>query len=136
MEHFEEVWRFDTANFSVRLEIAPEDMDPAHSFEFEEDIEAVRSGEVDWFCARVRVLGPTGEELGASYLGGCAYKPASDFWTAHRGADPMARNCSIVRAERGENACIGHYFPSMVTDAVAEARANVARVKGLRLRAA
>ena len=121
----ETVWEFATRNFRVALEIEPEEMDPAESFQFPEDIEAVRSGEVEWFCARVVVYDSEGEELAADSLGGCAYKRVSEFYTAYRGPDPLGRNCSIMRQARGENVCIGHYFPDMVRSAVRDARSAV-----------
>jgi hypothetical protein len=37
MNH-ETVWSFETARFVVALEIEPEDMDPADSFEFDEEV--------------------------------------------------------------------------------------------------
>jgi hypothetical protein len=53
-------------------------MDPADSFEFESDIEAVRSGSLEWFRACVGVF--RGQELvGYDCLGGCAYVTARDF---------------------------------------------------------
>ena len=52
----EQVWKFETARFTVALEIEPEDMDyPADLFEFQEDIDAVREGRVTIFptwCAK------------------------------------------------------------------------------------
>jgi hypothetical protein len=123
----ETVWTFKTANFTVALEVMPEDMDPADSFEFAEDIAAVRNGDVAWFQASVVVYGHDGEELGRDSLGGCAYANVRDFYTSHRDADPMNRNCSIMRAARGDNVVICDYFPSMVRAAITEARAAMAR---------
>jgi len=120
------VWEFSTRNYRVALEIMPEDLDPADSFEFQEDIDAVRSGAVEWFQARVVVYGPDGEELGSDSLGGCAYATVREFYTSHRDRDPMNRNCSLMRVARG-NVVLCHYFPGMVTEAVAAARAAIAR---------
>lgn len=115
------VWEFNTARFRVALEIEPEEMDPAESFQFEEDIEAVRSGAVEWFGARVSVyLDDT--RIVWDYLGGCAYETVKEFYTSHRDADPMNRNCEAYRAVRGSNACVCHYFPGMVSQAISEAR--------------
>lgn len=122
-----ELWRFETANFTVVCDALPEDTDPADSFENPEDVEDIRRGVVDWFCARVRVLGPDDEELANEYLGGCAYRRADDFVTGHRDRDPMNRNCSLMRAARGGNVTICHYFPDMVKEAVAAARIELAR---------
>jgi hypothetical protein len=37
----------------------------------------------------------------------------------------MNRNCSIMRAARGGNVCICHYFPGMVAEAINAARKGV-----------
>lgn len=129
--HWETVWQFNTANYRVALEIAPEEMDPADSFEFAEDIAAVRNGNVEWFVARVSIYVKTehGEvRLGCDVLGGCAYETVREFYTSHRDPDPMCRNSSIMRAKNGGNMVICHYFPSMVAVAIKDARANAAAI--------
>lgn len=123
----ETVWEFETANYRVALEIAPEDMDPAESFSEQEDIDSVRNGDVTWFCASVVVYGADGEELGRDSLGGCAYNSVEEFYTAHRDRDPMNRNCSVMRAARGSNVVICEYFSSMVREAIDSARRAMAR---------
>lgn len=132
-------WSFETARLFVGFYAEPEDMDPADSFEFPEDIKAVRNGDVEWFCAAVRVYlkGEDGayctdwREIGADYLGGCAYHSVHDFYTSHRDADPMNRNCSVMRAARGENVSICHYFPDMVKQALDDARATIKKTTAL-----
>jgi hypothetical protein len=89
---------------------APEDMDPADSFDREEDIDAVRSGAADWFQARVRVT-LDGQEIGTDYLGGCAYASASDF----------------VEGENRDG-----YFRDMVRQALQEARVTLAKTPKMR----
>ncbi len=112
---YETVWSFKTARFIVALEIEPEDMDPTDSFEFQEDIDAVRNGEVEWFCACVSVyLDDT--RIAWDCLGGCAYRTVREFYTAHR---DHPRNTMASRAT-GVIYCV--YFPGMVRQAVAEAR--------------
>jgi hypothetical protein len=137
---WETVWTFDTPNFRVTLEVTPEDMDPADSFEFQEDIDAVRERRVEWFIAKVAVYFGDDpehlEEIGADVLGGCAYKTVREFYTSHRDPDPMNRNCSIMRATKGQNVVICHYFPDMVQQAIAEARRHMARVHSIRMRVA
>jgi len=118
----EEVWRFETARFRVVARVEPEDMDPADSFEFEEDIAAVRNGSVEWFQVLVTVETHDGRVLGRDSLGGCAYANVREFFTSHRDRDPMNRNSSIMRAKQGQNVSICHYFPGMVSEAVADAR--------------
>jgi len=107
---WETLWTFETARFCVTCDAAPEDEDPADSFECEEDIDAVRSGAWDWFIARVRVT-MDGREIGADYLGGCAYARASDF----------------VEGENRDG-----YFRYMVRQALQEARATLAKTPKMR----
>ena len=136
MPQGEVVWSFDTAQFVVRCSFTGCIDDPADSFCDERDIEAVRNGDVLWFDAFVRVTHKeTGAIVGEDSLGACAYAKASDFLAGHRDADPMNRNCSIMRASRGGNVCIGHYFPDMVRQAVSEARRRFGALSSVKLRA-
>lgn len=137
MRNAEVAWEFVTNNFRVCLEIEPEDMDPADSFDCDDDIEAVRSGTVEWFQASV-VVYFRGRELARDSLGGCAYNSVREFYESHRDPNAMNRNCSIMRQARGAvNIC--HYFPSMVSEAIGEARKAFVRegekFKSVRLRA-
>jgi hypothetical protein len=122
MRNAQVVWEFCTAHFRVCLEIEPEDTDPADSFQFEEDIEAVRNGTVEWFCASV-VVYFDGREIARDSLGCCAYESVRDFYTAHRTSSAEYRN--TIETNRRHQIC--HYFPSMVTEAVSEARKAFAR---------
>ena len=137
MRNFEKVWEFNTARFRIALEIEPEYMDPADSFQFEEDIDAVRNGEVEWFCACVSVY-LDDKRIAWDYLGGCAYKTIREFYESHRDTNPLNRNCTIMRrAWNGANdpdakISICHYFPSMVRSAIAEARKELCDVPRLR----
>lgn len=127
-----ELYSFETANLTVRAYAEPEDMDPADSFEFDEDIEAVRSGAVDWFSVSVEVKhSRTGALLGLSTLGGCAYANASDFVTGHRDPDDRNRN---KLSDRADNRVICHYFPDMIREACREARENLAAIRSLPVR--
>lgn len=125
MPKHEFLWTHETARFLIAFHAEPEDTDPADSFEREDDIEAVRNGSVEWFQAVVEVYGPEGELLGADSLGGCAYNSIREFYESHRDADPLNRNSSIMRAARGDNVCICHYFPDMVRNAISEARKHI-----------
>jgi len=133
----ETVWEFETKRFRVALEIEPEEMDPADSFCFDDDIEAVRNGSVEWFGARVSVY-LDDLRVAWDYLGGCAYTTIREFYESHRDADPMNRNCTIMRrAWNGANdpnakISVCHYFPSMVREAIAEARKALANMPELR----
>ena len=125
MEDF--YWTHKTNRFTVAFRVEPETMDPADSFQFDEGIESVRSGSVEWFIAIVEVYGTDNELLGSDYLGGCAYKTIREFISQHRDRDAMNRNSSIMRAARGQNTVICHYFPDMVKQAIADARLTIAK---------
>jgi hypothetical protein len=133
---YETIWEFKTRNFIVTLDVAPEETDPSDSFESQEDIDAVRSGKLEWFTARVGVFlrdakGERGTMAAADYLGGCAYKSVREFYTLHRDPDPMNRNCSAMRAANG-NVTYCEYFTSMVREAITAARANLKSLPKLR----
>lgn len=114
------LWTFKTANFRVECRAHPaDDLD----LSWDETGEAARridSGEYIAFDAEVAVF-CRGVKVASEWLGGCIYNSGEEFVTSHRDADPMNRNCSIMRAERG-NVAICHYFPAMVAEAIAEAR--------------
>lgn len=112
------VWQFKTENFEVRLRCEPEEMDPADSFEFPEHIEMVRSGKVEWFCAIVEVL-KNGHVVGSDVLGGCAYETWAEFYCSHWNSPTDGRNTLALKAQKR---AICHYFPSMVQQAIADAR--------------
>lgn len=140
-----EHWRFETARLAVVFETAPCEDDPKDHFEFPQDIAAVEDGTVEWFDARVRVLDlqkatlHSRHELAADYLGCCAYNTVREFYTSHRDPDPMNRNCTIMRAARGNGnpdakISICHYFPSMVSEAIDAARERFEALPKLRRR--
>ncbi len=124
-------WSFETARFFVAFYAEPEEMDPADSFEFDEDIEFARSGQDGaWFAARVTVYLKSDDAyswvaLGSDYLGGCSYKSVRDFYTAWRTDPDEYRN---TLANKGKRISICHYFPDMVRTAIAEARRELARM--------
>lgn len=124
------VWEFKTPRFRV---VASVKWDPDYQFDGDDpEGEAqckINSGEYIAFDSRVLVY-LDGQEIGADYLSGSVYEEGkeSEFWTAHRGADPMTRNCSLMRAERG-NITFCHYFPSMVSEALEGAREYVRNMK-------
>jgi hypothetical protein len=110
MTHWENIWSFQTARFCVTCDVTPEDLDPAEQFHSAEDVEAIRSGAVDWFAVRVRVT-LDGAEIATEYLGGCAYRCAADF----------------ARKEHRDG-----YFRDMVREACQHARRALARAPKLR----
>ncbi|UVK46767.1 hypothetical protein BPNPMPFG_002475 [Mesorhizobium sp. AR07] len=110
------VWCFTTSRFRVLLQIEPD-----FNYRYDgDDLEgetqaALDSGEYVAFDSAV-VVELDGVEIARDSLGGSVYSEdcISEFWTAHRDSDPMNRNCSIMRAARGGNVSICHYFPDMV----------------------
>lgn len=118
------VWKFKTKRFRVSLQIERE-----RGYQYDGDDcdgetqAALDSGELIAFASRV-IVEFEGEEIGADYLGGSIYEADNKaaFWQDHRSADPMNRNCSVMRKARGEHVVICHYFPDMVRLAIQEAR--------------
>lgn len=109
MAHWENIWSFQTARFCVTCDVTPEDLDPAGQFDSAEDVNAIRSGAVDWFVARLRVT-LDGAEIATEYLGGCAYRRAADFTGEARDG----------------------YFRDMVREACQQARRTLGRAPKLR----
>lgn len=120
-------WKFETARFTVSLRIERD-----HEYKYDGDDEngetqaALDSGEFVAFSSFVTVE-LDGEIVGQDALFGSVYalETFEDFWTAHRDANPMNRNSSIMRAAHGSNVSICHYFPGMVSEAIAQARAKI-----------
>jgi hypothetical protein len=131
----ERIYSFDTANLHIVAYAEPEEMDPTDSFDSDDDVEAIRSGDVEWFSVKVEVKHSyTGALLGFSSLGCCAYKSTDDFVEGHRDPNPMNRNCSIMRDKLGSNVSICHYFPDMIREACDEARINLRKLRNLPVR--
>jgi hypothetical protein len=124
-------WQFDTANFRLVFHVEDCDLDPKDCFQFKSDVKMVRENRCTWFDAFVSVWRGNDEDsleyLAHDHLGACAYASVLEFYTAHRCRDPMNRNCSVMRAKRGDNVVICHYFPDMVATAISEARDAIAK---------
>ena len=129
------VWTFATKNFDVRLRVERD-----WNYVYDGDDEdgsyqaQIDTGEIIAFDSCVEVV-YRGEVIGADYLGGSTYfeHTASEFWSEHRSANPMNRNCTLYRAVHGENCVVlCHYFPDMVRTAVRAARAYLASVPKMR----
>jgi hypothetical protein len=114
MQVWENVWSFDTARFSVRLDVTGESDAPDGHFEEADDVEFAREGGWHWFAARVQVVfrddtNPKNwavqrdDVLGEDYLGACSYHGLSDFKS-------------------------GGYFRDMVASAIEEARGKLERM--------
>ena len=117
-------WSFLTTNFEVRLELEREFNYRYDGDDPDGETQAkIDSGEYVVFNSTV-IVEFDGEEIASEHLGGSVYGADryQEFWTAHRDADPMNRNCSIMRAVEGDNVSICHYFPGMVKDAIKDAR--------------
>lgn len=127
------VWQFNTRNFNIKLLVADCMEDPAGQFD-DEQMADIQTGRVAYFDAIVSVGWRDGTELGFDSLGSCAYANVQEFFTSHHDADPMNRNCSVMRAVRGENVVICHYFPDMVRQAIADARKRVGGLTAARLK--
>ena len=125
MMQWEPYWWFETANLKVVFEITQCPDDPADHFDHVEEIDDIRNEIGAWFNCRVRVI-KNHKVIGSDYLHGCHYNNVDEFISSHRDIDDMNRNCSIMRAAKGENAAICHYFPDMVLTAIADARKTLA----------
>lgn len=127
------VWTFKTARFVVALAI-----EESPGYQYDGDDEngetqaALDAGEFVAFDSAVTVS-LDGREIAADYLGASVYAAddVAEFWTAHRDPDPMNRNCEAMRAARG-NCSICHYFPSMVSEAIAQARDALSHIPEMR----
>lgn len=129
-------WQFSTARFTVRLELARD-----RGYRYDGDDEkgetqrALDNGDYIAFDSRV-VVELDGEEIASDSLGGSVYGRTdfSEFWTAHRASSAEYRNTLAQKAQRR---VICHYFPSMVAQAIHEARRELAKRQELpRLRKA
>lgn len=132
------VWTFHAGRFTVRLNITPD-----YGYQYDGDDEdgetqaRLDSGAYVAFDSDVTVHDLSGVIIGRASLGGSVYgyDEVSAFWTAHRDSDAMNRNCTLMRAAwRGQGdtdakVSICHYFPDMVAQAVAEARAYLIDAK-------
>ena len=126
------VWSFRTARFEVTLRIERDRHYQYDGDDPEGETQAkLKSGEYVAFNSFVDVE-LDGVTVGTSALYGSVYSAEdySAFWTDHRDADPMNRNCTIMRAAHpaGPHVSICHYFPDMIAEAISEARANVGRM--------
>ena len=82
-DSYETTYTFETANFTLELALAPEDISPRDCFDMDEEsfvelCDKIDSGVYLWFVARVRVL-MNGHELASDYLGGCCYSSPDEF---------------------------------------------------------
>lgn len=128
------MWQFTIGRFTIRAAIEPsQDLDLSWC-ETGETQANLESGLWEAFDTRVTVS-LNGMVVGEDWLCGSIYADPQEFFTDDRSADPMNRNCTIMRAAwRGEGnpdakVSICHYFPDMVRTAIGEARAWLASAR-------
>ena len=132
MSRFETVWTFKTARFLVSLAIAQD-----YGYQYDGDDPdgetqaKLDNGEYVAFDSRVTVE-LDGRVIGEDNLGGSVYgaNECSEFWRAHWNSAAKYRN---TLAQKYRHCVICHYFPDMVAQAVAEARATLANRPKLRV---
>lgn len=122
------MYEFTIGRFTIAA-----DIHPAHDLDLSWDDDGetranLESGLWEAFDTKVSVR-LNGAEIASDWLCGSIYADPSEFFSGHRDADPLNRNCSIMRARWGDNVTIGHYFPDMVRNAVNEARRWLASAK-------
>src|SRR6185369_13852376 len=94
----ETVWTFETARFSIRLEV--EEI-PGYQYDGDYEDGSIQARLDDQiyvaFDSSV-IVEFDGEEIGRDSLGSSvyAYNNVKDFWTGHRDSNPLNRNCSFM----------------------------------------
>lgn len=114
------LWQFNTRRFRVELTMEL-DQDTDLSWRTPEQAASDVENDVEYYQFAC-VVYLDDREIACDTLGGSGYSNPLDFVREHRTADPLDRNCSIMRAARGENVAICHYFPGMVGAAIHQAR--------------
>ncbi|MFL6728098.1 MAG: hypothetical protein ACJ8FS_16525 [Sphingomicrobium sp.] len=131
----EPVWSFELGRVRITLEVR-EDYGYQYDGEDEDGETQAKldNGEFVAFDSIVTVY-IDGHEMASDALSGSVYgvDEMSEFWTAHRTSAPEYRN---TLAQKAQHQVICHYFPGMVSEAVSEARAELARLQRIPLRAA
>ena len=112
MDNYVEMWRFETARFTVIWDVKPSDDVDISWDETGETAENLNSGLWTAFDSRMRVM-LDGVEIAADYLGSSIYENPSEF------RDHVGMNA------KGH----GSYFSDMVRSAVSEARQALAAAK-------
>lgn len=127
----ETMWTFHTRDWTVKAVIADSMYADTSFDETGETADKIASGEWRAFDTTVKVYF-RGQLIGEDALGESIYADPREFFTAHRDSDPLNRNCSVMRAARGDSSAICHYFPDMVREAIRNARRNIAERPKLR----
>lgn len=123
------MWTFETAQFTVQAYITEDEQLDLSWDDDGETAEKLSTGEYVSFGTVIEVTHkPTGIVIGQDSLWGSIYADPREFFTDHRDPDPLNRNSSIMRASKGGNVVICHYFPSLVAEAIADARSNLRKL--------
>lgn len=117
-----EMFRFETENFTITATIQRSEQ-PDTSWLNKGQMLSYYAERLVFFDTTVEVR-KNGHVIGVDTLceSSCYAGHENEFFTGHRDTDPMQRNCSVMRAAKGENVMICHYFPSMIREAIADAR--------------
>jgi len=115
MNTLENIYTFNTRNFTVTVDAMEEDY-PDFSFdETGETQEMIERG--DWLCFAVKVtLSFRGMEIAEDYLGQCIHENTRDF-----------RDHFGIRKHKG----VGSYFSDMVSNVISEGRKTLSEIPKL-----
>ena len=120
----ENMWKFHTANYLIVARIEPcIDLDLLWD-DTGKTRDALESGLYTAFDTVVEVF-KNNRVIGRASLCGSIYENPSEFFTDHRTSPAEYRNTLAQKAQRR---AICHYFPSMVKEAIADARRTLAHV--------
>ena len=127
MKDYSTIREFKTRNFTVRM-TAEEECDLDLSWDDDGSVRAgLESGRFVAFCAKCAVYFK-GNEVATDYLGNCIYESPRAFMD-HVGIKHYSPNPGTIP----EGGC-GSYFPDMIRTAIAEARKEIASMKGVYIR--
>lgn len=113
------MYHFEVGSIEVNAYVEPS-VNPDTSWMDDED---QNNQNLVFFDTTVEVV-RNGHVIGRDNLGESCYLTGEEdtFFSDHRNPDPMYRNCSLMRARYGSKTSICHYFPSMIAEAIADAR--------------
>jgi hypothetical protein len=127
------MWSFQTKNLRVTASVETSAYVDVSFDESGETAAKIDSGEWTVFDTTV-VVYYRGTKIGDDSLCQSIYANPAEFFRDHRDPDWTNRNCSRMRAAKGDNVVIGHYFPDMVRIVLREARDNLFQLQAVRLR--
>ena len=122
MESMRTMWRFKTAQFTVRARIV-DDYSVDTSFdETGETVERLERGDWSAFGTIVEVI-KNDRVIGESSLWGNIYADPREFFVSHWDSEADYRNTLDMESK---NSAVCHYFPELVREAIADARKTLA----------